>query len=60
MADTPAPSTDPATALRTLLDHVDYTSGACRMTELVGAVLPREVIALCRASLAAKPEPAER
>jgi hypothetical protein len=35
-------------ALRLLLDQVDYTNGACGPTELVGAVLPRDVIALCR------------
>lgn len=46
---------DPATALRTLLDHVDYTSGACRMNEPIGGVLPREVIALCRNALTAQP-----
>lgn len=32
------------TALRTLLDSVDYTNGACRLNEMVGAVLPRELI----------------
>lgn len=34
-------------ALQTLLDQVDYTAGACTATEMVGAVLPREVIELC-------------
>lgn len=43
---------DPATALRVLLDQVDYTKGACTPTEMVGAVLPREVITLCREALA--------
>lgn len=42
-----------ATALRTLLDQVDYTAGACRPNELVGAVLPAEIIKLCRDALAA-------
>ena len=46
-------------ALLTLLDHVDYTSGACTVTEMVGAVLPEEMIALCRetAKLAADTAP---
>ncbi len=35
---------DCKTALLTLLDQVDYTSGACRVNEMVGAVLPKEVI----------------
>jgi hypothetical protein len=38
-------------ALRVLLDQVDYTSGACTMTEMVGAVLPREVLAKARAAI---------
>lgn len=32
------------TAIRTLLDAIDYTTGACRLNEMVGAVLPRELI----------------
>lgn len=40
-------------ALRTLLDQVDYTAGNCTPNEMVGAVLPREVIKLCRDALAA-------
>ena len=39
---------DCRTALLTILDQVDYTSGACGVTEMVGAVLPKEVITLCR------------
>lgn len=35
-------------ALLVVLDHVDYTASACTPTEMVGAVLPREVIALAR------------
>lgn len=35
-------------ALQLLLDQVDYTSGACSLTEMVGACLPKEVIKLCR------------
>jgi hypothetical protein len=38
----------PLEALLLLLDQVDYTAGNCRMTEMVGAVLPKQVIALCR------------
>jgi hypothetical protein len=43
----------PAEALRLLLDQVDYTVGACGATELVGAVLPRDVIEKCHEALAA-------
>lgn len=32
-------------AIGVLLDCVDYTGGACSATEMVGAVLPKEVIA---------------
>lgn len=42
-------------ALRLILDQVDYTAGACNLTELVGAVLPEDVIATCRQALAAEP-----
>jgi hypothetical protein len=35
--------------IRTILDAVDYTSDACRPNEMVGAVLPREIIELARA-----------
>lgn len=38
--------------LGVILDHVDYTSGACRLNEMVGAVLPEEVIQQSRALLA--------
>ena len=31
-------------ALRTILNAVDYTSGACGPTEMVAAVLPVELI----------------
>jgi hypothetical protein len=30
--------------IQLLLDHVDYTDGACGPTEMVGAVLPTVVI----------------
>jgi hypothetical protein len=39
---------DAQTALLTVLDQVDYTNGACGPTEMVAAVLPREVIKLAR------------
>lgn len=34
-----------------ILDMVDYTNGACQLTEMVGAVLPKEVIQLARKRL---------
>jgi hypothetical protein len=39
------------TALLVVLDHVDYTNDACTPTEMVGAVLPREVIAMAHRAL---------
>lgn len=39
------------TALRLILDSVDYTSGACRVNEMVGAVLPTEIIIIARKAL---------
>lgn len=48
---------DARTALQTLLDQVDYTRGACRVTEMVGAVLPKVVIENARASLELDPIP---
>ena len=45
---------DVATALRTLLDQVDYTAGNCAPNAMVGAVLPAHVITLCRGALAAQ------
>lgn len=43
----------PRSALRLLLDQVDYTATppACRPNEQVAAVLPHELIAMCRDSL---------
>ena len=38
-------------ALLTVLDQVDYTAGACNLTDMVGACLPLEVIGLARAAL---------
>ena len=43
--------------LSAILACVDFTSGACRQTEMVGAVLPIEVINRAKAALgiAARP-----
>ena len=38
-------------ALLTVLDQVDYTAGNCQVNEMVGAVLPTEVIVLAREAL---------
>ncbi len=46
---------DARTALLTVLDQVDYTAGACRVNEMVGAVLPNEVITLAREALKTPP-----
>lgn len=35
-------------ALLAILDAVDYTSGACRLNEMVGAVLPEQLIVTAR------------
>ena len=39
-------------ALLMILDQADYTIGNCAPTEMVAAVLPREIIALARKALA--------
>jgi hypothetical protein len=39
-------------ALLLVMDHVDYTAGACGLTEMVGAALPRDVLAIARRALA--------
>lgn len=38
-------------ALLVVLDQVDYTSGACGLTEMVGAVLPNGIIKKAREAL---------
>lgn len=48
---------DALEALRLVLDQVDYESGACRVNEPVGAVLPRDVLALARGVAQAQPKP---
>ena len=40
------------TALLVVLDAVDYTRGACGVTEMVGAVLPKSIIELARQAIA--------
>ena len=37
--------------LHVVLDCADYTAGNCRVNEMVGAVLPKEVIEQARAAL---------
>lgn len=37
-------------ALNLILDAADYTAGNCRVNEMVGAVLPKEIIAKVRAA----------
>lgn len=51
---------DALDALRLVLDHVDYESGACVMNEPVGAVLPKGALALARGVAQAKPVPAAK
>lgn len=46
---------DARTMLLTLLDAVDYERGACRINELVGAVLPQVVLRRARAAAEGKP-----
>ena len=40
-----------ASALRAILDAIDYTSGNCRQNEMVGAVLDRQLIENARTAL---------
>ena len=39
-------------SLQVILDCVDYTKGACGLTEMVGAALPQEVIRNARIAIA--------
>ena len=39
------------TALLLILDHVDYTVNMCRLSDMVGAVLPSEVIKIAREAI---------
>lgn len=38
-------------ALMLVLDQVDYVRGNCGITDMVGAVLPKEIIAIARKAL---------
>lgn len=38
-------------ALGAVMDAVDYTAGACGITEMVAAVLPKELITMAREAL---------
>jgi hypothetical protein len=49
---TPGPVAELVAALHLILDSVDYTAGACGLTEMVGAVLPTVVIERARAAIA--------
>ena len=40
--------------LQVILDCADYTSGACRFDEMVGAVLPAEIIKQAKKTLLKK------
>lgn len=42
-------------ALLTVLDQVDYMAGNCSPTEMVAAVLPKEIIVLARRALETEP-----
>jgi len=44
-------SMTPLEALQVVLDQVDYTKGACTVTEMVGACLSTEVIELARQAI---------
>jgi hypothetical protein len=44
-------------ALLTLLDQVDYTVGNCMPNDMVAAVLPQEVITLCREAIRQSEKP---
>jgi hypothetical protein len=44
-------------ALRILLDHIDYERGACRPNEMIGAVLPVEVLRRCKSAANQEPTP---
>ncbi len=52
MADQQQIINDLRAALEVVLDQVDYTKGACQVNEMVGAVLPKEVIAKARTAIA--------
>lgn len=41
-----------AKAINLILDQVDYLAGNCRVNEMIGAILPKEIISIARAALA--------
>lgn len=41
-------------ALEALLDQVDYVARNCSINDMVGSVLPREIISKCRRALEGK------
>ena len=41
---------DELEVVRLLLDHVDYLNGACRVNEMIGAVLPEEILLRARSA----------
>lgn len=47
---------DIKTALLTILSQIDYDAGNCRPNEMVGAVLPVEIIRLAREALKVEQE----
>ena len=49
---------DCKTALQIILDHVDYTTGACQVNEMIGAVLPKEIIILAKQAITPEALPA--
>ena len=51
MNETPLSCKD---ALCLLLDQVDFTTGACSPTDMVGACIPPEVFKKCREAIAAE------
>ena len=46
----------PREALLLLLDQIDYTRGACSLTDMVGAALPAEVLDKCHETIEATKE----
>ena len=40
-------------ALLLLLDNIDYEVGNCRVNEMIGAVLPREVLRIAKRAVTA-------
>lgn len=51
-SDLPAKNDKLRAVLLAILDAVDYTDGACRVNDMVGAVLPKVLIERAREALA--------